>query len=177
MSNMVCVAPTLERVKKSADIDMPIVDTKRRRNAFRLVGPVEKMWRDGRIRDEHLAGFRKFERDVAITSPSKTLLARVGNLPGGSVENGTEDILDNRADAFRRIDKLEKILEPRALETLKVSVLNDVSLEDIGRNVLMYGNRSQAKAAAERTLVQSTWTLAVFYGCITPSEAASTRPG
>lgn len=175
--NSMSMAPTAERVKKSADIDLPIVDTKRRRNAFRLIGPVEKMWRDGRIRDEQLAGFRKFERDIAITSPSKTLLARIGGLPGGCIENGTEDALDVRSEAFRSLAEIERWMEPQTLEAMKSMVLNDTSLESIGREVLMITNRPQAKAAAERTLQQGTWTLAVFYGCIAQSDAASTRPG
>lgn len=176
MSSM-CMAPTAERVRKSTEIDLPVVDTKRSRRAFRLIGPVEKMWRDGRIRDEQLAAFRKFERDIAITSPSRTLLARVGSLPGGNAENSAEEVLDVRAVAHKRMDELKYYLEPRALEALRVMVTNDIKLEGIGRSVLMFGNKAQAITAAETVIQQGTWTLAVFYGCITASEHASTHPG
>lgn len=174
----VCIAPTAERVAKSAGLDIPIVDTKRRREAFRLVGPVEKMWRDGRIRDGQLAGFRKFERDLMLTSDSKTMLAQYGGSSGGGLSAmESEDFAVERSTAFRRLAEIKKWVEPRTYESLETMVTNDVTLEDIGREVLMIANRPQAKAAAERTLQQGTWTLAVFYGCLTPSEIASIHPG
>jgi hypothetical protein len=163
-------------VKKAAGIDLPVVDRRRKRIAFRLVGPVEQMWRDGRITDGQLAGFRKFERDMALTNPLKVLVSRVGSTPGDG-DNEVEDVLSARAGAFKRLDDVKLWLLPHTRKALEAMVLNDVTLEKIGREVLMVRNKPQAITAAQSNIQQGTWILGVFYGCITVSDAASIRPG
>ncbi len=172
MSSSGVCAPTMERVRKAAGFDVPSLDSKRKRHTFRLIGPVETMFRAGRIRQEQFHGFKHFETDLYLTNPTASM-ARHGSGGGGDVE----DLLCRRSDAFASLARLARYLEPRVYRSLELTALNETPLVEIGRQVLMLKNAPQARIAAEWTIQQGTWTLGVFYGCITGSDYPHLRPG
>lgn len=171
---MSLLGPTPERVAKAAGgVDVPVVDTKRRRNAFRVVGIVETMLREGRLRPEQAAAFRKWERDMAVAHSSSALLSRYGELTGSGgtpLSQLASDLLspeERRTDAHRSLAQAAiSVGEPRTVEVLIMLATTDATLEQIGRHVLMVGNRPQAKAQAERTIQLGTYWLARHYGFV-----------
>ncbi len=171
---MSLLGPTVERLRRAPDFDVPVVDEKRRRPAFRIVDVVETMFRDGKIREEQVNAFRQFERDYNEASKSSVLLCRYGERASGGgtpLSQLASDLLcpeERRADAFRRAsDAAKAVCEPRSVEVLVKLVTEQPTLEQLGRSVLMILNKPQATAAAMRTVQTATWHLAQHYGYIT----------
>lgn len=174
------VGPTPERVAKATGVDVPIVDNKRRRQAFRMVDVIESMHRQGRLREEGVAAFRKFERDLATAYASSPLLSRYGEQTGGRgtpLSQLTSDILcpeERRADAINDVHcAAVAVGEPRTVESLLAIATREVSLELIGRTILLVGNKTAAIAAAGRTVQIGTYSLAMHYGYVQPPARAS----
>jgi hypothetical protein len=145
------VAPTLERVRKSGDFDLP-----KKRKTFRLISPVETLWRSQRLEDGQLAAFKQFERDVFLTSQS--IIARYSGAVGGGAGN-SEEAQIARLDAQRNIAQLRCMIEPRCYRALVAAAENETPLQDIGRDILNIRNAPQARAAAEQAINQGTWVL------------------
>lgn len=148
-----------------------MVDDKRRRQTFRIVDVVETMFRDGKIRQEQINSFRQFERDYTTAVKSSVLLARYGERASGGgtpLSQLASDLLcpeERRADAYRKAsDAAKAVCEPSSVEILIKLVTEQPTLEQLGRNVLMVPNKSQAIAAAARTIQTATWHLAQHYG-------------
>jgi hypothetical protein len=167
------LGPTRQRVDKAAGVDVPIVDQRSRRQAFRVVDVIETMGRRGKLHDFQAAAFRRFEKDYTTVHKSSVLLGRYGAAASGSgtpLSQLANDLLcpeERRADAYTRVSEAALAVgEPRTVEALILVVSSDATLEDIGRVVLMIGNRPQAKVAAERTLQMGTYGLARHYGLV-----------
>ena len=164
------LGPTRERLGKCGDFDIPITDAKRRRQAFRIVGVVETMWRAGSLPDRSMTAFKAFEKDLSIAHGSRGLLSRYGDDVTGIGTPLTQQVSDllaaeHRSEAHRSLaGALKAIGEPRTVETLLALATKDVKLEDIGRAILLIGNRQQAVAAARRTVQCGTYNLAEHYG-------------
>lgn len=168
---MSLVGPTAERLRRAPDFDVPLVDEKRRRPAFRIVDVIETMFRVGKIRAEQVNAFRQFERDYTEANRGGSLLSRYGERASGGgtpITQLASDLLcpeERRADAYRRVsDAAQAVAEPRCVEMLIAVVTKQSTLEDLGRDILMIGNKSQAVAVASRTLQMATWHLAQHYG-------------
>lgn len=164
------LGPTRERLAKCGDFDVPITDTKRRRQAFRIVGVVETMWRAGSLPDRSMTAFKAFEKDLSMAHGSRGLLSRYGDDVTGIGTPLTQQVNDllvaeGRSEAHRRLaGALKAIGEPRAVETLLALATKDIKLEDIGRAILNIGNKAQAIVAARFTVKFGTWNLAGYYG-------------
>jgi len=174
------LGPTRERLAKAAGFDVPAVDQKSRRQAFRLVDVIETMKRDGRLRDEQVNAFRQFEKDFTNSQRSSVLLCRYGEQASGGgtpLSQLAYDILcpeERRAEAFGKArDAAVTVGEPRTVEALLMIVTEACNLERIGREVLMVMNKSQAIAVAARTVQMGTYMLALHYGYMQPPTRAS----
>ena len=171
------VGPTPERVAKASGVDVPIVDQTRRRQAFRMVDVVETMRRDGRLRDESVAAFRKFEREVALSRLTSVQIGMYGDyVAGGSrlvaqIEGDGMSPEERRQEAHARLAQARMFIgEPRTVEALMTIATEETSLEKIGRGILMIGNKTAAIAAAARTVQIGTYALAMLYGYVQPRE-------
>jgi len=174
------VGPTPERVAKATGVDVPIVDQTRRRQAFRMVDVIEAMSRDGRLRQEGVAAFRKFERALATANASGVLLSRYGAEAGGSgtpLSQLATDLLcpeERRAEAVSDVHfAVLAVGEPRTVEVLLAIATQEASLEQMGRRILLIGNKTAAIAAAARTVQMGTYALALHYGYVQPPARAS----
>lgn len=168
---MSLIGPTAERLRRAPDFDVPVVDEKRRRAAFRIVDVIETMFRVGKIREEQKNAFRQFEKDYTEANRGSALLSRYGERASGGgtpISQLASDLLcpeERRAEAFRKVSEAaQAVCEPRCVEMLIAVVTEQASLEDLGRRVLMVQNSAQAKAVASRTLQMATWHLAQHYG-------------
>jgi hypothetical protein len=128
------------------------------------------------ISREQADGFKHFERDILLTNPSVSMLARFNGSSGHA--GNVEDAVIARADAYKRLADLAcRHIEPSTYRALEAMAMNETPLAAIGRDVLGIRNAPQARAAAERTIIQGTWTLGVYYGCITAREPRPQEPG
>jgi hypothetical protein len=170
------LGPTPQRLSHAVECDEPLIDTKARRQCFRIIGVVEMMHRRGSIRDEALDAFKIFEMDLSHAYASGALVSRYGELTGSTrtpLSQLASHLLgpEKRAQAHARLaDAARYVGEPRTLETLLALALREATLEQIGRDVLMVGNKAQAIAVASRTVQMGTYSLAIFYGKINPAR-------
>lgn len=133
------------------------------------------MTNDRLISREQADGFRRFERDILLTNPSVSMLARFN---GSSGHSNVEDAVAARADACKRLADLAcRHLKPSTYRALEAIVMNETPLAAIGREVLGIRNAPQARAAALQLIDHGTWTLGVYYGCITAREPRPQEPG
>lgn len=174
------LGPTRERVAKAFEIDVPLTDNTARRQCFRIVGVVEMMHRRGSLRDGQLEAFKLFEADLGHAFASGAIVSRYGELTGSArtpLSQLASSLLgpEKRAAAHARLAEAAKnVGEPRTLETLLALALREATLEQIGRNVLMIGNKAQAIAVASRTVQVGTYSLGIFYGKIDQSREPPT---
>lgn len=172
------VGPTRERVRKASDFEAPVTDQKRRRVHWRMLSTAETMHNAGKLSDEQLNAFKRFERDLSESQSGRRVIARYGaeaGTGGTPLLQLSEYALtalspeERRSDAYDYIKRaLAAVGEPRSVELLIVAATEDMTLESLGRSVLCIGNKAQATAAAQRTLQTATYALAQHYGYIAP---------
>lgn len=173
------LGPTPQRLARAFDADIPITDSTRRRRAFRLIGVVEGMARQGKLKKEQVEAFGDFEKDLSHAFASGSVVVRYGEQSGSGgtpVSQLASHLLgpEKRADACASLAlAARQIGEPRTLETLLAIAMAEATLEIVGRTILMIGNKTAAIAAAQRTVQIGTYSLAVHYGRTNPPSRAS----
>lgn len=168
---MSMLGPTAERLRHASGCDVPLIDSKSRRHAFRVVDVIETMFRVGKIRTEQYNAFRQFEKDYAKAQKGVMRLSRFGDRASGGgtpISQLAIDLLcpeECRMDAYAKISAAANAVgEPRCVEMLIAASTERTTLEELGRQVLLIGNKAQAAAVASRTLQMATWHLAQHYG-------------
>lgn len=176
-------APSKERLAKAGDFDVPHVDQRSRRTAFRIIGVVEGMERTGRLRREQVTAFQRFEKDLSLASRSSHTISRYGDEAGAGgtpLSQLSTDMLsmdERQSDVHRNIAAAVRAMsEPRTVEAVTMAAVKDTNLEQIGKLVLLIGNKTQAIASAARTLQMGTYLLALHYGYIDKPTYAHARP-
>lgn len=165
------VAPTPERLKKAPHVERPMKDQKTKRDAWRIVSPVETMYKRGQLSEECWQAFQRFERDLDRADRVTSAVAKYGDraATGGTPVSqlATEVICpeDIKTAAVRRVEEaIGAIGHVPTIAALKTVSLKETTLEEIGRKFGGWKNKPQATAAAVTMIQQGCYRLAVHYG-------------
>ncbi len=164
------IAPTPERIAKAhGHIDAPIVDQKTSRAAWRVFGVMEGMRRRGWLSDEQQAAYIRFAADYEKADRIHSVIGGYGDRIGGTQQDdGTPwDPLDHKIDAHRKVmAALDAIAYPRVAAALISTVVEETTLDRIGRIHAGENVKNRAIAAAKQMLQIGTYMLAKHYGMI-----------
>lgn len=163
------IAPTAERISRAAGmIEAPVVNQTRSRRAWRLVPLVEAMHREGKISDDCLKAYVRFEGDWTIANRTSSGIGSYGERIRASDDtDGTSEL--RKAIARKRITAAQdSIGSPHGRKALLMSVTSKHetslphTLDDIGR-ACGVANGPQARAAGMATLRDALYQLHLHY--------------
>jgi len=162
------IPPSAYRLRHhSGAVDEPQVDRKTSRRTWRLVSPVENLYRTGRLSESQWLAFKMFERDCDRASRIRGVTAAYSERIGSSLAEIADDLLcpvTRRMDAYRRvIDKLEWIGERSACRVLVEATMRETSFQILAKDVLGM-SRNKGTGYAEALLQQATYRLAEYDG-------------
>lgn len=175
----VMIAPTMERLRhvRGAGVDVPVVDRRVSRKAWRIVHVVETMHRAGKIDDRRWGAWERFERDWDRASYSPSLVARYGAAAGvggtpvsqmSAMALTTADVGDNRRlyAIERTRDALLAVMLPRLQQALVMVVSEQCTLDQIGARISRYTQEKQRAAVAAAAIEDGLWLLYQHYQTI-----------
>lgn len=167
----VAIAPTPERLKKAPHVERPSINQRTKREAWRIVSPVETMYKRGQLNEECWHAFQRYERDVDRAYRYASIISRYGERAGARgtpVSQLTAEVIcpeELRADAIRRVVEAEEAIGSKVMVcALKTLILKETTLEEIGRKFGGWKNKPQAIACAVTLIQQGTYKLAIHYG-------------
>lgn len=171
MSISLDLAPTTERLRKAVHVEKPSQDQKTKRDAWRIVGVVETMYKRGQLSDECWEAFQRFERDVDRADRVSSAIAKYGEragIGGTPVSQLAADVFcpeDLKVAAVRRVEEaMEAIGHVPTVAALMTVILKETTLEKLGRQFFGWKDAKQARAAAVTALQHGCYSLAQFYG-------------
>lgn len=163
--------PTAQRLRHhSGMIDAPERTQRTARLAYRLVSPVETLFRTGEISEDQWNAYCRFERDYSKSHKVHSLIAQYGARQGPSGTPASQmaaDLLapeDIRLDASRRIIRaVDAIAHPPTVGILVHLVANEATLHSAGLIFTAYSQRQAATAAAKALVQSGLYRLAAHY--------------
>lgn len=165
------IAPTQDRLRKAPHVERPSLDQKTKRDAWRIVGIAETMWKRGQLSDDCWQAFQRFERDYDRADRVSSAIAKYGERAGAGrtpvSQLATEVICpeDLKTAATQRIEQaMEAVGHVPTIAVLITMITKETTLEDIGRKFGGWKNAPQARAAAVTMVQQGCYRLAQFYG-------------
>jgi hypothetical protein len=165
------IAPTPERLSKAVYVEKPAKDQKTKRDAWRIVSPVETMYKRGQLSEECWQAYQRFERDLDRADRVTSAIAKYGERAGAGgtpvSQLATEVICpeDIKIAAIQRVEEaMEAIGHTPTIAALKTAILKETTLEEIGRKFGGWRNKAQACAAAVTMIQHGCYRLAVHYG-------------
>lgn len=166
--------PTLERLRKiKTDVESPVTDQKRKRNAWRIVPLPETMFKTGRISRNCYDAYERFEKDWDRAQFTPSCIAKYGQ--GFASGTPVAQMLDEamqRAEVrdVRRVAAIDRtahafaaIGTPSGQRAVYMLVSQDVTLEEIGRECSGYLGKMQALAAGTTVIRESLYRLFLHY--------------
>ena len=171
------IAPTQDRIRKAVHVEKPSFDQKTKRDAWRIVGVAETMWKRGQLSEECWEAFQRFERDYDRADRVSSAIAKYGERAGAGgtpvSQLATEVICpeDIKAAAVRRVEEaMDEIGHRPTVCVLVTMITKETTLEDLGRRFGGWKNAPQARAAAVTMIQQGCYRLAQFYGFANPRD-------
>lgn len=169
--------PTRERIAhaRGCIVDEPSIDLKMRRSAYRIVGAVETMFRQGKISPEQWQAFDRFETDCERAAIQPKLIGGYGSAASSGtplaqmaahVIEAAETREGRRSEAIYRVEgALAAVRVPRMQSALMLAVQGE-GLERIGMEVSRYRDRGKAIAVAHTALEDALCLLSHHYASL-----------
>jgi len=159
------IIPTKERLRRD-QFEAPHVDQKTDRRAFKALTVPEQLGLHPHLCDA-------YDDFVAAVDQATAVRAGVGDygerVNGGSDPHGSMAALaDRRIKASMEVLRVVHAITDAKTAHVLIRLLAGDKPEAIGRGVLGYANRPQAKAAAEQRIEMACTALAIGYGYIRP---------
>lgn len=175
-SMMPLVGPTVSRIAqaKGIEIEMPVVNRRVVRKAWRMVSVIETMRREGKLCDGRWEAWERFERDWRRTELGASIISKYGEQAG----SGGTPLTQLREMAFERAAALDEVRfqatrrvmqalsavgVPRMQWALLMVAGQECNLEMIGQRISRYADRGKAIAVAASAIEDGLWLLHNHY--------------
>lgn len=173
------IGPTNLRLRHASGSEVvpPIVDRQVVRRAWRIVGPVETMLKQGKITKRCWRAWDVFETDWNAAMIQPALIARYGERAGAGgtppsqmtfyAMDKAETRDERRSASVGRVERaLDAVRVPQLKTVLLALASTDSGLEEIGRAVSRYADRGKAITAAVMSIEYALELLAQHYETI-----------
>ncbi|MDX2288178.1 MAG: hypothetical protein NW217_05085 [Hyphomicrobiaceae bacterium] len=169
------IAPTPERIAHAMGLmEAPEINQRVQRRAYQAQSIVARMHTDGKISDECLRAFQRFDTDWSVGHAVPSAIAGYGERIASASSDGGEHAEVRKIVAKQRSDQaLASIGSPHGQRALMMAVaprqadatstLRPYTLEEIGRACSTCRDRAQAMAAGMVTLRDALYQLHLHY--------------